>query len=332
MPAVAMEWRRTFVIIRMKEETVNCHRNYSLRLVVVIPIVAMFSGACGGSPAGAGDGGSSSSGGRSSSGSGSSSGGGSGSGGGGSSSSAGSSSSSGASGSSGSSSGSSGGNYSGPNVGTAKQFAALAYNAVTTANISTVTGSIGVSAAAISTITGFDAQSNVKYGSDSLAPNDHLTALAQADVTTLVGNIDPRACDADLTNVVGGLTGDITLHHGVTCMSSFSADVLLNGHVYLDAQGDPNAFFIIRANNTLTAANGAQVVLTNGAQACGVFWRVSKSVTIGTTAQLYGTIIAGSALTMNTGSTLNGRALAQTAGIHVDANTITIPTACTHAE
>jgi hypothetical protein len=225
-----------------------------------------------------------------------------------------------------------GGSYTGPSVGTSKQFAALAYNSVTAANISTLTGSIGVSAAAVSTITGFSAPSDVKYGSDSLAPNDHLTALAQGDVTTLVGNIDPRACDADLTNVVGGLTGDITLHPGVTCMSSFSADVLLNGHVYLDAQNDPNAFFIIRANNTLTAANGAQVVLTNGAQACGVFWRVSKSVTIGTTVQFYGTVIAGSAFTMNTGSTLVGRALAQTAGVHLDANTITIPSACAHAE
>jgi Ice-binding-like len=306
---------------------VNYHRNYSLQFGVVIPLVAMFSGACGGgeSPAGAGDGGSSSGGQSSSSGSGNSSG---------STGSSGGNSGSGSGGSSngGTSSSSGGGSYSGPNVGTAKQFAALAYNAVTAANISTLSGSIGVSAAAVSTITGFDAPSNVKYGTDSLAPNDHLTALAQGDVTALVGNIDPRACDADFTNVVGGLTNDITLHPGVTCMNSPSADVLLNGHVTLDAQGDPNAFFIIRAKNTLTAADGAQVVLTNGAQACGVFWRISTSVAIGTTAHLYGTIIAGTAITMKTGSILNGRALAQTAGIHLDANTITIPTACTHVE
>ncbi|HEX3849311.1 MAG TPA: ice-binding family protein [Polyangiaceae bacterium] len=230
--------------------------------------------------------------------------------------------------------------YLGPTVGSAKSFAALAYSAITAANISPVTGELGVSAGAMSKITGFDAPSNKKYGTDSLAPNSQRTILAQQDVTALVGNIDPRACDVDLTNVVGGLTGDITLHPGVTCMNSFSADVLLNGHVTLDAGGDPNAFFIIRSNLTLTAADAAQVVLTNGAQACGVFWRVKKQVTIGKTVQFYGTVIAGTAIVMKSGSTLVGRALAQTAGVMLDANTITIPIdetagspgACTHVQ
>jgi len=151
-------------------------------------------------------------------------------------------------------------------------------------------------------------------------------------VTALVGDIDPRPCDTDLTNVVGGLTGDITLHPGVTCMNSFSADVLLNGHLTLDAKGDPNAFFIIRGNLTLTVADAAQVVLANGAQACGVFWRIKKQVTIGKTVAFYGTVIAGTAITLSTESTLSGRALAQTAGVVLDANTVTIPSSCSHLE
>ena len=35
---------------------------------------------------------------------------------------------------------------------------------------------------------------------------------------------------------------------------------------------------------------------------------------------------------MKSGSTLNGRALAQTAGVQLDANTITIPATCTHVQ
>jgi Ice-binding-like len=232
------------------------------------------------------------------------------------------------------------GNYEGPTAGRAQTFAALAYSAITAANISTLSGDIGVSAGAQSNITGFSAAGDKKYGTDSLAPNSMRTILAQEDVTALVGNIDPRACDTDLTNVVGGLTGDITLHPGVTCMNSFSADVLLNGHVTLDAGGDSNAFFIIRGNLTLTVADAAQVVLANGAEACGVFWRFSKQVTIGKTVKFYGTVIAGTAITMSTGSTLTGRALAQTAGVMLDANSITIPTdgligsagVCTHEQ
>ncbi len=230
--------------------------------------------------------------------------------------------------------GDSGQTYLGPSVGTAKQFAALAYSAVTTANASTIVGSIGVSAMATSTITGFDGPAYKKYGNDSLAPNAGLTGTAQRDVTALVGNIDPRACDVDLTNVVGGLTGDVTLHPGVTCMNSPSADILLNGHVYLDAGGNRDAFFIIRGKKAMTVADGAQVVLMNGAQACGTFWRISTAVTIGKTVQFQGTIIAGTAITMNTATTLDGRALAQTAGIHLDANTITTPSdaECPHVQ
>jgi hypothetical protein len=222
--------------------------------------------------------------------------------------------------------------YLGPSVGKAQSFAALAYSSITTANISDIVGELGVSAGAVSTITGFDALSFKKFGIDSLAPNNQRTILAQQDVTALVGDIDPRACDRDLTNVVGGLTGDITLQPGVTCMNSFSADVLVNGHVYLDAGGDPNAFFIIRGNLTLTVADAAQVVLENGAQACGVFWRISTQVTIGKTVKFFGTVISGTAITMKSGSTLNGRALAQTAGVQLDANTITIPASCTHVQ
>jgi hypothetical protein len=124
------------------------------------------------------------------------------------------------------------------------------------------------------------------------------------------------------------------------CMNSFSADVLVNGHVYLDARGNPNAFFVIRGNMTLTVADGAQIILTNGAEACGVFWRISNQVTIGKTVQFYGSVIAGTAITMKTGSVLTGRALAQTAGVQLDANSIMIPTnglvvapsVCTHAQ
>lgn len=224
------------------------------------------------------------------------------------------------------------GDYDGPSVGKAKTFAALAYSAITTANISVIGGELGVSAAAVSSITGFDAAIFKKYGIDSLAPNSQRTILAQQDVTALVGDIDPRPCDTNLTNVPGGLTGDITLHPGVTCMNSFSADVLVNGHVYLDAGGDPNAFFVIKGNLTLTVADGAEIVLQNGAQACGVFWRIAKAVTIGKTVKFVGSVVSGTAITMKSGSSLSGRALAQTAGVQLDANALIIPAACTHVE
>jgi hypothetical protein len=83
---------------------------------------------------------------------------------------------------------------------------------------------------------------------------------------------------------------------------------------------------------TLTVADAAQVVLQNGAQACGVFWRIKKEVVMGTTVKFIGTVVSGTAITMKSGSTLKGRVLAQTAGVQLDANSVTIPTACTHVQ
>jgi len=223
--------------------------------------------------------------------------------------------------------------YLGPSVGRASTFAVLAYDSVTSANISSVIGDIGVSSAAISTITDFDAPTPFtyeKYGSDSLPPDSDRAQLAQGDVTALVGNIDPRQCDTDLTSV--GMTGNVTLHPGVTCMTSTVADVLLNGQITLDAGGDPNAFFIITGELALNAALNTQVILSGSAQACSVFWRFRTAVTMATSVEFIGTVIAGSAITMNTGATLLGRTLAQTEGVHLDANTINMPTGCTHVE
>jgi hypothetical protein len=232
------------------------------------------------------------------------------------------------------------GAYLGPSVGSAKTFAILAYSAVAAANVTEVSGEIGVSAGALSTISGFDAPSFVKYALDSLAPNDQRTIDAQQAITALVDDIDPRECDRDLTNVVGGMTGDITLSPGVTCMNSFSADILLNGVVTLDADGDPDAFFVVRGNRALNAAKGTHLALINGAQACTVFWRIATDVTMATGVEFAGNVIAGTAITMATGATLVGRALAQTADVSLDANTLTTPVSgtvgapgvCTHLQ
>jgi hypothetical protein len=59
---------------------------------------------------------------------------------------------------------------------------------------------------------------------------------------------------------------------------------------------------------------------------------ISKQVTIGKTVKFFGTVVSGTAITMKSGSTLNGRALAHTAGVQLDANSVKIPTACTHVQ
>jgi len=77
--------------------------------------------------------------------------------------------------------------------------------------------------------------------------------------------------------------------------------------------------------STLTTTAGRQVILSGGAKAANIFWQVGSSATLGTTSVFKGTIMADQAITLTTGATLDGRALARIAAVTMEANIITIP-------
>ena len=63
---------------------------------------------------------------------------------------------------------------------------------------------------------------------------------------------------------------------------------------------------------------------TTGAQAKNIFWQVAGAVTIGTTAHLEGVVLAKTLIAVNTGASVNGRLLAQTA-VTLQMNSVTQP-------
>jgi hypothetical protein len=117
------------------------------------------------------------------------------------------------------------------------------------------------------------------------------------------------------------------------------------GNLTLDAQGDANAVWVLQTaagTGTLTVgltgpatpATPIQVLLINGAQPKNVFWYVPGGATIGTGSTMVGTMLADAAITMSTtgGSpptavttTLNGRAIALTAGVTMTNTVINVP-------
>jgi predicted acyltransferase (DUF342 family) len=71
--------------------------------------------------------------------------------------------------------------------------------------------------------------------------------------------------------------------------------------------------FIFQIGGTFAANSRASINLGAGVQAKNVFWVVAGAVTIGTNANMVGTILAKTMVAMQTGSSLKGRILAQTA-------------------
>ena len=100
----------------------------------------------------------------------------------------------------------------------------------------------------------------------------------------------------------------------------------ITGTLALDAQGDPNPVFILKAASTLITASASSVDLVNGARSSNIFWVVGSSATLGTSSILRGNVLVLASITVTTGVTVDGRTLARTAAVTLDTDTITRPT------
>jgi len=200
-------------------------------------------------------------------------------------------------------------------LGTATSFAVLGASTVTNTGPSVINGDLGVSPQ--SSVTGFPP--GIVNGTMHVA--DGVAASAQADLTTAYNNAAGQACNKDLT---GKNLGHKTLTAGVYCFSSSAG---LTGPLTLDGQGVAGARFIFQIGSALTTASASSVNLINSAQPCNVFWQIGSSATLGTSTSFVGNIMAHASVTMTTGATLQGRAMARSGAVTLDTNVIT-ETAC----
>jgi hypothetical protein len=71
-------------------------------------------------------------------------------------------------------------------------------------------------------------------------------------------------------------------------------------------------------------SSAVNVTLIGGAQPENIFWQVAGQATFGATSHFEGVILSMTGVTLQTGASMNGRILAQTAVI-LDANAVTKP-------
>jgi type VI secretion system secreted protein VgrG len=199
-------------------------------------------------------------------------------------------------------------------LGTAASYSVLGGQTVTNTGPSTLSGNLGVSPG--STDPGFPP--GIVGGATHLA--GAVALQAQSDLTTAYKDAAGRTpATVEPSPELGGQTLVPGVYQAATALQ-------LTGTVTLNGQGNSSAVFIFQAGSTLITASSSTVNLIGGAQACNVFWQVGSSATLGTTSKFVGTIMALTSVSVNTGVSVNGRALARNGAVTLDDDTFTGPT------
>jgi hypothetical protein len=214
-------------------------------------------------------------------------------------------------------------------LGTAGNYVILAKTAINNSATSAVTGDLGLSPAATSYMTGFALTKATGYATSAQVTGKlfgaDMAAPTPIDLTTAVNNMLTAYNDAagrsfpDFTELGTGNIGGKTLVPGLykwTSAVTMPSDVIISGSA--------TDVWIFQISGNLTMSSAVNITLAGGALAKNIFWQVAGQATLGTTSHFEGVILSMTGITFQTGASINGRALAQTAVV-LDANAVTKP-------
>ena len=145
---------------------------------------------------------------------------------------------------------------------------------------------------------------------------DGSTAACAADLTVVYTSLNTTPTDIELLYPAQFGNNLVLTPHTYL----MNAAATFTGDLYLNAQGNSNAVFVIKINGALSTSTFSNVILINGAKASNVYWKVDGAVDVQGNSVFKGNIIANNgAIHLRTGTTLFGRALTTNGAVTIDA-------------
>jgi hypothetical protein len=216
-------------------------------------------------------------------------------------------------------------NHAAVNLGVAGNFVILSKSGITDVYKSVITGDIGTSPITGAAINLTCAEVTGTIYSVNAAGPLPCAVTDASRLTTAVGDMQTAYTDAagrsnpDFLNLGAGNIGGKTLTPG---LYKFTSAVVIPTNITIS--GGPNDVWIFQIAGTLIMSSAVNITLSGGAQAKNIFWQVAGAVTLGTTSHFEGIILGQTGINLQTGASINGRTLAQTA-VTLQMNTVTRP-------
>jgi hypothetical protein len=222
------------------------------------------------------------------------------------------------------------------NLGTAGNYAILTKTGITNVPASVITGNIGVSPIAATAMTGFSltldkggqfsTSTQITSGDGDLVGQCHAASYggdiakalssAVSDMEAAYTDVAGRTNDNAVLNLGAGHLGGVYGGAGnelTPGLYTFGSDVIIESDITFKGTGGDTDVFIIQMTGNLLQFANTKVILEGGALANNIFWQVDNKVDVLKGAHMEGIILVKTYAAFVTGSSLNGRVLAQTA-------------------
>jgi len=220
-------------------------------------------------------------------------------------------------------------------LGGAALYTILSKTGISTTGITSITGNIGVSPNAATGITGFGlvmdpsnvfSKSNPSslvsgnvYAADYAVPTPANISTAVSDMETAFTTANNKTLSVITELGAGNITG-MTLAPG---LYKWGTGLLISASG-VTLSGAANDTWVFQIAQGMTVADGAHIILAGGAQAKNIYWITASDAVIGSTVHFNGNILSKTLVSINTGSTVTGRLLGQTA-VTLNAATVILP-------